>query len=40
MAREIVSGVEVTLKELQKAVGKYEILGAASKRKRIWEKFK
>lgn len=40
MACEIVSRVDVTLKELKKVVKKYEIIGDASKRKRIWEKFK
>jgi len=35
MAREVVSRVE-----LQKVVRKYEIMGDASKRKRIWEEFK
>jgi hypothetical protein len=40
MAREIVSRVEVTLKDLRKVVKKYEIIGDASKGKRIWEKFK
>jgi hypothetical protein len=40
MAREIVSRVEVTLKELQKVIKKYEIIGDASKRKRICERLK
>jgi Mor family transcriptional regulator len=37
---ELVSCVDVTLKELQKVVKKYEVIGDASKRKRIWEKLK
>jgi hypothetical protein len=40
MAGEIVSRVDVTLEELQKVIKKYEIIGDASKRKRIWERFK
>ena len=38
--RELVSRVDITLKELQKVVKKYEVIGDASKRKRIWEKLK
>jgi hypothetical protein len=40
MVREMMARVEVTLKELQKYVEKYEKLGDPSRSKRAWAKFK
>ncbi|KAH0558859.1 hypothetical protein GP486_004507 [Trichoglossum hirsutum] len=40
MVNEMVSCVNVTLKELQKVAKKYEILGTGSKGKQIWVKLK
>jgi hypothetical protein len=40
MVKEMVSGIHVTLKELEKVAAKYRILGDASKGKKIWVKFK
>jgi len=40
MVNEMLSRINVTLKELQKVARKYEILGTGSKRQQIWVKFK
>lgn len=40
MVNEMVSRVNLTLKELQKVAKKYKILGTGSKGKQIWVKFK
>lgn len=40
MVNEMVSRINITLKELQKVAKKYKVLRDGSKRKRIWEKFK
>ena len=40
MVNEMVSRINLTLKELQKVAKKYEILGTGSKGKQIWVKFK
>src|SRR5580698_7546718 len=40
MVKEMVSGIHVTLKQLEKVAAKYGILGDGSKGKKIWVKFK
>lgn len=40
MMNEMVSRVGETLKLLEKAAKKYEILGSGSKKRQIWVKFK
>jgi hypothetical protein len=40
MVNEMVSRINVTLKELQKVAKNYKILGTGSKGKQIWVKFK
>src|SRR5947207_1680498 len=40
IVKEMVSGIHVTLKELEKVATKYRILGDGSKGKKIWVRFK
>lgn len=40
MVNEMMSGIGDTLKRLEKAAKKYEVLGSGSKRRQIWAKFK
>jgi hypothetical protein len=40
MVKEMVSGIHVTLKQLEKVAAKYRILGDGSKGRKIWAKFK
>jgi hypothetical protein len=40
MVKEMVSGINVTLKQLEKVAAKYGILGDGSKGRKIWVKFK
>jgi len=40
MVKEMVSGINVTLKQLEKVAAKYGILGDGSKGRKIWAKFK
>ena len=40
MVNEMVKGIGVTLKKLEKITKKYEILGSNSKRRQLWTKFK
>ena len=40
MVKEMVAGIEETLKRLRKVASKYDILGSGSKTKQIWAKLK